>query len=205
MRTTGLVLVVAFIVASSHTTSGRQVVGSLTGDQIDEAIRLGADGDAAKRALAAYVIQSHRASGDGPRLGEFSTPFSRVVRRSAAEKSAGRQLLPGDVPTELLAPEVHVIAVVQETADGNPASIRAITVWRNGEEVPAVRTTDLNATYRNTFNVQVSGEGVLAVFPADVVATATQIIVHLDKIAKGSSVLSGCKDCIVPLSPRLIK
>jgi hypothetical protein len=183
----------------------RQIVTVVTPDRVSEAIAIGADEAAAQRFLKAFVLQSHGVTGDAPLIGQFTTPFSRIVSAGVRARNGGHVLTPTDIPLALLAPEVHIIAVTQATVDGQPATVRSIALWRAGEEVAPFRTQDLNGSYREAFNVDIAADGIVGVFPAEIFAQASQVIVHFDKVAKGFSVISGCKDCVILLAVRQIR
>jgi hypothetical protein len=185
--------------------AARQLVTSMDGDQVNEAIRLGQDGPAAQRLLSIYKLQSHQPSGDGPLLGQFTTPFARVVRASLKAKGSGSVLSATDVPPTLITPEVHVIVLTQQTVDGQPVIARSVSLWQRGIEVPAARLVSLTATSRGTLGEEIEGDGVVAIFPTDTFAASSHVLVHLDRVAKGGSVLSGCRDCVVPIPLRNLR
>jgi hypothetical protein len=85
----------------------------LTGAAIDDAIRIGTDDAATRKFLAPFQLQSHAGWGDGPMLGSFSTPFSRVVQAAAVARKEGRTFSATDVSPALVEPQLQVIAISQ--------------------------------------------------------------------------------------------
>jgi hypothetical protein len=105
-----------------------------TPEHVEEALRLAADEKAAARFLNGYVVQTRAGWGNGPLIGSFSTPFSRVVQAALSARRRAAPFVRGDVPAELLAPEFHVVATTQKgwPDDTTVASVQAIVLGPRG-------------------------------------------------------------------------
>jgi hypothetical protein len=183
-------------VAASH--------APLTTDGIREALLLASDEAAARRFLKTYVIWTHAGWGDGPLIGSFSTPFSRVVRAALNARAAGRTLAPEDIPAALLAPEIQVIAMSQPASGvperSNVERIVFVRRQRTGEElIEPVRMVPFTQRYQDATSGAVTNAAVMAVFPLEALTSATEIRVQFDRTARGSSAMATCQSCVMPI------
>lgn len=199
-----LVLVLLLAVSGARDADGQQLVLDMTTERIDEAIQLTSDDKTARRFLESYVLQSRAGWGDGPLMGSFSTPFSRVVQAALTARKAGTSFTVSHVTPEVIAPELHVI-VVSETAaidDTAPAIVRTIAVAPRGsknvdQRIEPLKRMALTKDYRDRYGVTMAGAGILVTFPLSVVSAAHEIVVEFDRTARGSTAMSACKECIV--------
>jgi hypothetical protein len=89
---------------------------ALTPADIQLAIDIGRDPNAAQHFLAQYRIVAYQSSfvstapNETPTFGLFSTPFSRVVIASCEARKAGKPFSGDDVTAEMLEPELRVLA-----------------------------------------------------------------------------------------------
>src|SRR5215204_3474990 len=156
------ILLAVFLAASE--TAAQQVIVTMTPESVDEAIRLAADEKATARLLDAYVVQTRAGWGNGPLIGSFSTPFARVVQAALAARKKGSAFAAGDVTPDLIAPELHVIALAQTAAsdDGMIATVLSVVLGRRGSKDPAdviqpLRTTELTAQYQSLVGTAFKG------------------------------------------------
>jgi hypothetical protein len=105
--------IVALLGVATSGAAGQQIVMSVDQEQRAEAIRLAADAKMSARFLDAYGVQTRAGWGNGPLIGSFSTPFSRVVQAAAAARRRATPFGIEDIPLELLVPELHVVATSQ--------------------------------------------------------------------------------------------
>jgi hypothetical protein len=201
---TGILL--AFVLASSETVEAQQLVTTMTPETIDEAIRLAGAEKATARFLEAYVVQTRAGWGYGPPIGSFSTPFARVVQAAVAARKRGSPFTPADVTPDLIAPELHVIALAQPAAtdEGLAATVLSVTLGRRGSKdltdaVQPVQTTALTAAYQNLTGTTLKGTGIVAVFPLSALGAGSEIHVVFDRAARGLSRPATCRECTVPM------
>lgn len=97
--------------------AGAAVSTHLSPADIQLAIDIGRDADAAQHFLAHYRIVGYQpvfgvptAPNETPTFGVFSTPFSRVVVASCEAHQLGKPFSPHDVTEEMLRPELRVLA-----------------------------------------------------------------------------------------------
>src|SRR5262245_16341793 len=129
MNRARLALFVVALAAPAHGMAPQEGPTALTPERIGEALALAADEPAAGKFLDGYNIQSRAGWGKGPLLGRFSTPFSRVVQAAVAAQKRGKPLTAADVSPELIAPELHVIAISQRTENlEDMARVRTVAV-----------------------------------------------------------------------------
>lgn len=205
-------ILLALCLATGEATAAQQVIVTMTPESVDEAIRLAADEKASARFLDAYVVQTRAGWGNGPLIGSFSTPFSRVVQAALAARKKGSSFSPADVSPDLTALELHVIALAQTAAtdDGMLATVLSVVFARRGSKDPGdviqpLRTTELTAQYQNPAGTAFKGTGVVAVFPLSALVPNSEIRVVFDRTARGFSALSMCRECTVPVSPNRLK
>ena len=183
---------------------GGQLVLAPTPEQIDEAVQLAVDERAAQRFLAAFVVQSHAGWGNGPLIGMFSTPFSRVVAAAAAARKRNEPFGRSNVPPDVTVSELHIVVFsVAAVGDGALATVETVRVRpRTGphsdDDIQPIRVEDLLEPYRKLYNVGVEGRGIIAVFPLSAVSAKNEIVVVFDRTVRGASALSQCKECVVP-------
>jgi hypothetical protein len=187
--------------------AAQEIVTTMTSERIEEAIQLAADDQAAAKFLAAYVVQRRAGWGDGPLIGCFSTPFSRVVQAALAARKSGEALKPTDVKPEVVAAELHVIATSQTPTDAliKVGQVQSVGLATKGSTSPGglvapIKTLELTTDYQNLHGTTFQGTGVVAVFPLTVLTTGAEIHVEFDQMVRGSTALSMCRRCAVPLN-----
>ena len=183
---------------------GGQPAVAITPEQIDEAIQLASDERAAQRFLATFVVQSHAGWGNGPLIGMFSTPFSRVVAAAAAARKRDQPFGRSNVTPDMTASELHIVVFsVAAVGDGDLATVDTVRVRpragpHNGDDIRRIRVEDLLEPYRKLYNIGMEGRGIIAVFPLSAALAKNEIVVVFDRTARGASALSQCKECVVP-------
>ena len=109
-----------------------------------------------------------------------------------------------DVAPDIISPELHVIATAQEAAldSATIASVRSVVVKARGNKDLSQATRPVRTAgtteYKSVYGLEYKRPGVIAVFPLDVVVPGNEIHVGCDRIAKGSSALTTCQECVVP-------
>jgi hypothetical protein len=189
-----------------------QLVVTMTPQRIEEAIELAADERAAERFLDAYVIQSRTGWGNGPRIGVFTTPYARVVRAALLARKNARPFTASDLNCELLAPELHVIAVKEAPATDNTAAavIAAVLVRRRDVktsvvEIQRLSFAPLTKEYEERYGKTIERPATVTVFPLSALDGANEMLTIFDRTARGSSAMSGCMECAVPFDPTRIR
>jgi hypothetical protein len=187
-------------------------IGPLTRDDVRAAIRLASEEPAARRFLRSYVIWTRAGWGDGPLIGSFSTPFSRVVRAALNARAAGRTLTPEEVPPSLLVPEVQVIAMSQLASDVDleRSRVERIVFVRRDDEgtervVEPLRTRPFTQHGNDAVVGPFTNAALIATFPLDVLTSATEIRVQFDRTALGSTASSTCRTCVMQLESASIR
>ena len=205
-------ILLAVSLAAGETAAAQQVIVTMTPESVEDAIRLAADEKAAARLLDAYVVQTRAGWGNGPLIGSLSTPFARVVQAAVAARKRGSAFAPADVTPDLIAPELHVIALTQTAAtdDGMVATVLSVVLGRRGSKGPAdviqpLRTSELTAQYQNLVGTAFKGTGVVAVFPLSALMPDSEIRVVFDRTARGFSGLAMCRECTMPVSMNRIR
>jgi len=196
---------VAFMAVAGTRVVNAQLAGSLTPAQIEEAIQIAADEKAAGKLLQSYVLQTRSGIGSGPLIGYFSTPFSRVVLTAVAARKEGRKLALSDVPANVLLPELQVLVLSQSAAYADaPAVVEAVTIARRAQDGAAampITTVPATSQHYAQFGIVPKGNGALvAAIPLTALAAENTLRVTFSQIVRGSSALTNCKDCSVPLS-----
>jgi hypothetical protein len=189
------------------TAEPQQIVLAMTPERIEEAIRLAADDKAAVRFLDAYVLQPRAGWGNGPLIGRFSTPFARLVQAALSARKRGSAFTSGDVTPDLIAPQLHIVATAQKTPadDTLVATVQSVVLAPRGGKDPVgviepLRTVELTTDYQNLTGTTFTGAGIVAIFPLTALTASSEIRVVFDRTARGSSALSNCRECVVPLS-----
>ena len=202
---TVIALMLMIVGPASRSAVAQQLVTEMSSKNIEAAIQLAGDEKMARRFLTRYGIQSHAGLGNGPLLGSFSTPFARVVQAALAAQKTGKTLAASDVSSEMVAPELHVIAMSQQAAldDASVAAVRSVVIAdRNGNpgaSSQSLKQMELTKEYKDLYGIEFTQRGVIAVFPLTVLKAGREIRVSFDKMAKASSALAACKDCVVTL------
>jgi len=205
MKRLALLVALAVLVPVS---SWAQVVSGMTPERIAEAIKAG---EAAKDRdkPGYYRIQLRSGWGNGPLIGFFSTPFSRVMAAANAAKRKYKSLSPAEVTGEMIAPEIVVYApsAVEETGTGLAAkqkivSVEAVVVPPMGSKdrskaIHPIRTSEMTEEYQNLFGAKSSGKGMIAVFPLSVLTEENEIHIVFDALRTGQGILHMCTDCAV--------
>jgi hypothetical protein len=203
-RNTTRLLIAAFVLLSSGTTGrAEQLAVTLSQEQIREAIELASDEKAATKFLQAYVLQSRSGMGSGPLIGYMSTPYARLVLAARAAKKDGKAFSAADVAPDLVSPELQVIMLNQSAAyDAATSVAQVVTVVRGTPPAtvePIRRATATDDHYR-LYAVSRDNAGALVLsFPLDVVVQGSQIRVAYSHVVRGSSAITYCKDCLVPI------
>ena len=201
----GSILVLTLVGATGRATAAQQLVTEMSSKNIEQAIQLAGDEKMARRFLSLYVVQSRAGWGNGPLLGTFSTPFARVVQAALAAHKTGKTLAASDVTSEMIAPELHVIAMSQQAAlDDSVAAVQSVVIVDRGDRNSAtatqsLRQVELTKEYKDLYGIESVQRGVVAVFPLSVLKPGREIRVSFDKVAKASNALATCKDCVVTL------
>lgn len=150
-----------------------QVLAALTPAQIAEAIALGAKVGEAKKFLREYRLRTRGFGSNGPTVGMFTTPFSRVVALSLAAHERYAPFSPEDIDAAVLEPTIEVHAwpaVVSERRSDSIASVMAIVIMPDNAKdrslaIQPLRTEHAVTTFSNLFGARRDGEGLMAVFP----------------------------------------
>lgn len=206
-------LVIVLIAGASirEATAQEVVAVSLSQREIEEALRLASDEKAARKFLQSYVVQTRTGLGPGPLLGYFSTPFARIVLGSLAARKDGKTFASTDVTPDLLVPELHVLVLSQTAAyDPVPATIQAVTIRpRNSNspdaEIQPLTIVAVTKEHYALYEVTQGNGATLASFPLTAVAAGNDIRVVFSHVVRGSSALTNCKDCAVPLGVTRIR
>jgi hypothetical protein len=129
-----------------------------------------------------------------------------VVQAALAAQKTGKTLAATDVSSEMIAPELHVIAMSQQAAldDSSVAAVQSVVIADRGDSNSAaagqsLRQVELTKDYKDLYGIESVQRGVVAVFPLSVLKPGREIRVSFDKIAKASNALAACKDCVVTL------
>jgi hypothetical protein len=191
---------------------------ALSDAQINDALRLAQDDKAAQALLDVYTLQTRTGIGAGPLVGRLSTPFSRVVLAAVAARRAGQSFIRDDVPSEILRPEILVIATPQPAANSDATMLakpRDVAVAkREGNQVTDVllplRVRSATSEERKLYDLGSTPGVIVASFSEDALAPLFDtrtfnfvVRVNFDRVAKGSTPLTACKECTVPISPRI--
>jgi hypothetical protein len=183
----------------------QQPVANLTPALIDEAIQLADEDKATARFLQSYILQARSGIGTGPLIGYFSTPFSRVVMAAVMARKDGSKLAASEVPANLLVPELQMLVLSQSAAySDSPVAVQAVTIARRPQDGAAMRpvgTVPATSQHYALFGIVPKGNGALvAAMPMADVAAENTVRVTFSQVVRGSSALTNCKDCAVPLS-----
>jgi hypothetical protein len=211
----GVVLCMLHLTTPYSAIPQERAVSSLSPAQIDDALRMAADEKAALRFLDQYVLQTRTGLGAGPRVGCLSTPFSRVVVFALDARKAGQPLNSANVPVEVLLPEVLVIAVSQPAAnaDNALANVEEVAIGKrvDGKVVDILlplRVRQPSAREREQY--ELDGTARVAIFDRDALAPSFDaevpnvvVRVRFDRVARGTSPLTACKECVVPVPGRI--
>lgn len=205
-------VVFSALVAIAARSAAQQIAAPLTDQDISEALRLAEDNQAALRFLASYDLQTHAGWGNGPLIGTLTTPFARVVRAAMAARRKGQHFAAADVTSDLIVPELHIIAFSQKSAYDQPlaAEVFSMAVAPRGSRPPAavtqpLRKDELTQEYVDRYGLESPGPGVVAVFPLAVLSGEIEVRVLFDRPARGSSPLANCRECVVPIDSRKIR
>ena len=213
MRVVALAAVCTVLSAAGPIAWERPV--SLPDAQIEAALRIASDDQAARAFLDMHRLQTRNGGEAGPVLGWLSTPFSRIVLAGLAARKAGHTLTRDEVSADPLSSELVVIAAPQPAAAANTlAHVTEIAVeTRAGTEVTDVllpmRMRPATAQERTLHGMETAGEAVVAVFSLEAIAPILEardahvvVRVTFDKVTKGSTPLTACQDCVVAISDR---
>ena len=205
------VVLVAFGTATPR-SAAQQLVTSMDTNRVEEAFRLAADEKASARFLDAYVLQTRAGWGNGPLIGSFSTPFSRVVQAAVAARRKAMPVGVSDVPAKLLAEELHVVATAQKgwPDDTMIATVQSVVLTMSGTTGPPSivqpqRTEELTTEYRAVYGIPSTEPGIVAIFPLAALTRGSAIRVAFDCPARGSTGLSMCRECVIPVDLRRVR
>jgi hypothetical protein len=208
----GGVVFSAIAAIAARTAAAQQVVAPITGRDISDALRLAEDDKAAMRFLVSYDLQIRAGWGNGPFIGTFTTPFARVVRAALAAHKKGQTFGVDEVTSDLVLPELDVVAYSQPSAYDQPLAAEVFSVAlapRGSRDLGAViqplRKEELTAEYVDRYGLESAGPGVIAIFPLAAFRGDLEVRVLFDRTAKGSSPLANCRECIVPIDMRKIR
>jgi hypothetical protein len=189
----------------------QQLVTLMDTNRVEEAFRLAADERASARFLDAYVLQTRAGWGNGPLIGSFSTPFSRVVQAAVAARRKAMPIGVSDVPAKLLAEELHVVATAQKgwPDDTMIATVQSVVLTMPGTSGPSVvqpqRTEELTTEYRALYGISSTEPGIVAIFPLAALTPGSVIRVTFDRPARGLTGLSMCRECVIPVDLRRVR
>lgn len=171
-----------------------QVVTEMTPELVQEAITKGGAG--------VYKIQERTIWGDGPALGFFTTPYSRVALAAALARKHRTSFTTADVTPDMLRPELHVYAASQAIYGNRNriAHVEAVVVrpYQSKDasaSVQPMRTEDVTAEQWPVMGAAAKGRNVMAVFPLSVLNEGNEIRVVFDRHVPGSSGIKGCTEC----------
>ena len=206
MNRSCVALLLITVAALVRTAATQPLIVDLTPERVGEALALAADEAAARKMLEAYTVQTRAGWGKGPLLGGFSTPFSRVVQAALAARKNGRTLTAADISSDLLAPELHVVALSQRSANlEEMARVRTValaergTLNAAGARIEPARIVELNTEYQTKYGTTFQGSGLVAIFPLRSVPPQAQIRIIYDRLVQGSSPSATCQECVVGL------
>ena len=192
--------------------TARQVPQAIDRGDVLEAIRVAADDKETARLLSAYILQPRAGWGDGPLLGFFSTPFSRVVHAALAARRTKATFGVDDVPPALLLPEVHVVVTSQRAwPDGSTvATVQSVVLIVPGDgatskSVEPLRTVELTPQDRELYAITTTDAGVVAVFSSTALTPGTSIRVTFDRHARGFTATAMCRECVALVNVRRVK
>lgn len=190
----------------------RRLLANLTPQDIEAAITAGKKGKYDKGELRISRM------GYARETGRITTPWTRVAAWAERLHKTYEEPRAGDVPSELLAPEAHIIlyAVHENLADDTPnlASITTVLILPakgNDDEKRAamirpLRTEPLSRVSQNVYGAQASGEGMLAVFTLDALSEDRDVrIVYDRRVSVMESDQVGCTDCRADIKLRGLK
>ena len=199
-------------------SANQELSEALSDVQINDALRLAQDDRAGQALLSSYTLQTRTGVGTGPLIGRLSTPFSRVALAAVAARKDGHTLTRDDVPAEILRAEILVIATPQPAANSDAgllANPRDVAIGkRDGNDVSDVllplRVRSATSEERRLYDLRLLPGVIVASFSQDALAPLFDtrsfnfvVRVSFDRVAKGSTPLTGCKDCFVPISPSI--
>jgi hypothetical protein len=206
------ILLIGACVLTAQPRAAQQVITAMDTDRVEEALRVAADEKAAARLLDAYVVQTRAGWGNGPLMGRFSTPFSRLVSAAVAARRSGTPFRASDVPAELLAQELHVVTTSQkgwpdDTMIATVQSVVLTTRETTGAAgiVQPLRTEELTTQYRALYGIPPTEPGIVTIFPLNALTFGSAIRVTFDRTARGFTGLSMCRECVVPIDLRRVR
>jgi hypothetical protein len=199
-------------VANAGRTNAQQLLANLTPARIEEAIQLAGDDKATAKFVQSYVLQTRTGIGSGPLIGYVSTPFSRVVMAAVAARKAGRTFVASDVPADLLMPVLQILVLPQSAAYAAvPAVVEAVTVSPRSQDgadltIRPIITAPAASEQYALFGVVAKDSGaIVGSIPLAALAADNTVRVSFSQVVRGSSALTNCKDCAVPLSVARIR
>src|SRR2546422_8883192 len=162
MIRTALVLFCVLLAVSTDA----QVVVNMTPETIESAIAYGLS---AKKDVGLYTLQERSGWGNGPIVGFFTTPFSRVASAAYDAKRKYKTFTRADVTADLIAPELHVYGT-STVNGGDVVNVDAIVVTLRKSKGPAdviqpTRSSVITDEYKNRMGWTGKGRSMMAVFP----------------------------------------
>jgi hypothetical protein len=208
----GILSGAAFYLTVCLTAAGRgpgleqQAVASVPPADIEQAIQLAADERRSRSFLDKYVVQVRAGSGNGPLMGVFSTPFSRVVRAAAAARKDGRLFAASDVTQDMITPEVHVVVWQQPIAPGEKqiAGVRSVFIASRATRDPSdpvmpIKLMKLTTEYATLYGLRFEHPGYVATFPLSVLTRGNWIHITFNQVIRSYAAVSACMECVVPV------
>jgi hypothetical protein len=205
------VLIALSVGGKVNIAAGHQLIVDLSPEDIQEALRLAADENAARKRLQSYIVQTRGGMGTGPLIGYFSTAFSRVVSAAVAAHKERRSFALSDVTPDLLTPQLHVVVLPQSAAyESVPATVQAIGIAPRGSTLPLqtiqpVSIGPATAQHVRLYGIAAPNNVLVAIFPLTAVSAGHDIRVSFSHVVSGSSALTNCKDCVIPLDVARIR
>ena len=212
MNRYNLALLLSLLVAvwSERDTRAQGATEELTPESIQEAIRLGSDEKASGKFLQPYTVQTRTGMGTGPLIGMWSTPFARVVLAASAARKEGRTFAASDLTPDLLVRELQILVLPQQAAYADHAATikTLVVVRRGGGQETIIRPITIAPASKSQMALHGLPEqaaATLASFPLTAVSEASVLRVSFSDVVRGSSAMTHCKDCVVPLSVNAIR
>lgn len=133
-----------------------------------------------------------------------------VLAALAAQKER-KSFGSADVAPEILAPELHVLVLPQTAAyDPVPAIVQAVTMtaWNATAGHAPLQPLSTSAATKEHYVLYDVGQGngaIVASFPMTAVVAGSDIRVVFSHVIRGSSALTNCQECAVPLGVTRIR
>ena len=123
-----------------------------------------------------------------------------------AARKEGKTFAASDATRDLLRPELEVIVLnVPAAYDAGAATVREIIIVSRGAGAagqviqPTNRVAAASRHYRLYEIAPDNKDAVAATFPLATLTTGNELRVSYSHVVRGSSAITNCKDCVVPL------